>query len=50
VERVTQNANELIAQAVRFRPETASWQWELTVIDNPKIVNALCMAGGKMGI
>ncbi len=50
VERITQITNELIAQAVRFRPETASWQWELTVIDDPKIVNAFCMAGGKMGI
>jgi len=50
VERVRRITNDLIAQAVRFRPETAGWTWELTVIDDPKTVNAFCMAGGKMGI
>src|SRR3974377_716019 len=42
--------DRLIAQAVRFRPESAKWDWQLSVIDDPKIVNAFCMAGGKMAI
>ena len=50
VERVREITDRLIAQAVRFRPESATWNWEITVIDEPKIVNAFCMAGGKMGL
>jgi len=50
VERVKEITNRLIAEAVRFRPDSASWQWEIEVLDDPKTVNAFCMAGGKMGI
>ena len=50
VDRVKQITNRLIAEAVRFRPDSAAWHWEVQVIDEPKIVNAFCMAGGKMGI
>jgi Zn-dependent protease with chaperone function len=50
VARVKEITNRLIAEAVRFRPDSASWHWEVQVIDEPKIVNAFCMAGGKMGI
>ena len=50
VERVREITNRLVAQAVRFRPDSASWNWEVQVIDEPKTVNAFCMAGGKMGI
>lgn len=50
VERVKAITNGLIAEAVRFRPDSASWHWEVQVIDAPKTVNAFCMAGGKMGI
>src|SRR5207245_11482441 len=39
-----------IAQAVRFRPDSAKWKWEVQVINVPKAVNAFCMAGGKMAI
>jgi hypothetical protein len=42
--------DRLIAQAVRFRPDTATWNWQIEVIDEPKTINAFCMAGGKMGI
>ncbi|MCW5603198.1 MAG: M48 family metallopeptidase [Burkholderiales bacterium] len=49
-ERVREITNRLIAEAVRFRPDSANWAWEVRVIDEPKIVNAFCMAGGKMGI
>ena len=49
-ERVKEITDKLIAQAVRFRPDSASWRWEVQVIDDPKQVNAFCMAGGKMAI
>jgi predicted Zn-dependent protease len=50
VERVKEITDRLVAQAVRFRPDSASWNWEVQVIQDPKIVNAFCMAGGKMAI
>jgi len=50
VERVREITERLIAQAVRFRPDTAKWSWDVQVIDDPKTVNAFCMAGGKMAI
>jgi predicted Zn-dependent protease len=48
--KVREITDRLIAQAVRFRPDSASWNWEVQVIDDPKQVNAFCMAGGKMAI
>jgi len=49
-EKVRSITERLIAQAVRFRPESAGWAWEVRVINDPKVVNAFCMAGGKMAI
>lgn len=49
-ERVRAITDRLIAQAVRFRPESAKWAWQVQVIKDPKTVNAFCMAGGKMAI
>lgn len=42
--------DRLIDQAVSYRPETRDWAWSVKVIDEPKTVNAFCMAGGKMAI
>lgn len=42
--------DRLIDQAVNYRPETRDWAWSVKVIDEPKTVNAFCMAGGKMAI
>ena len=42
--------DRLIAEAIKFRPESAGWRWEVQVINDPKTVNAFCMAGGKMAI
>jgi len=47
VERITQN---LVRQAVIMRPSTNKWAWEVKVIDDPEVVNAWCMAGGKMAV
>ena len=40
----------LIAQAIKYRPETSKWDWQVKIIDDPETVNAFCMAGGKMAI
>jgi predicted Zn-dependent protease len=48
--RVQRITDRLIDQAVNYRPETRDWNWSVKVIDDPKTVNAFCMAGGKMAI
>lgn len=48
--RVEQITGRLVAQAIRYRPETEKWAWEVKVIDEPKTVNAWAMAGGKMAL
>jgi predicted Zn-dependent protease len=50
VGRVHESTSRLIAQAIKYRPETQNWEWSVKVIDDPKTVNAWCMAGGKMAI
>ncbi len=47
VERITER---LVAQAILMRPDTRSWSWSVAVIDDPKTVNAWCMAGGRMAL
>jgi predicted Zn-dependent protease len=48
--RVDKITARLIAQAIKYRPETESWDWQVAVIDDPKTLNAWCMAGGRMAI
>lgn len=48
--RVHKITGRLIAQAIMVRPETESWQWSITIIDEPENVNAWAMAGGKMAL
>jgi predicted Zn-dependent protease len=50
LKKVQEITDRLIAQAIKFRPDSASWSWEVKVINDPKTVNAFCMAGGKMAI
>ena len=49
-QRVINITERLVAQAIIIRPETAKWDWQMKVIDDPKVVNAWCMAGGKMAV
>src|SRR5437868_4482001 len=49
-QKVREITDRLIAQAIRFRPDAADWKWQVQVINDPKTVNAFCMAGGKMAI
>jgi predicted Zn-dependent protease len=48
--RVDRITARLVAQAIKYRPETERWDWQVAVIDDPKTLNAWCMAGGKMAI
>ena len=50
VARVKTITGRLIPPAIAYRPETASWDWQVVVIDEPETLNAWCMAGGKMAI
>lgn len=50
VARVRGITDRLVAQAIRYRPDSAHWAWEVNVIDDPKTLNAFCMPGGKMAI
>ena len=48
--RVEEITERLVAQAVLMRPETADWEWTIEVIEDPEVVNAWCMAGGRMAV
>lgn len=50
VARVNEITDKLIVQAEIMRPETQKWDWSVKVLDDPQMVNAWCMAGGKMAI
>ncbi|AHE99604.1 M48 family metallopeptidase [Thioalkalivibrio paradoxus] len=49
-QRVLRISERVVAQAVRYRPDTADWDWQIAVIDAPDTINAFAMAGGKMAI
>jgi predicted Zn-dependent protease len=46
---VQQVTNRLVNQAIRVVPDSASWKWEMHVIEDDN-VNAWCMPGGKMAV
>lgn len=50
VKRVDTITGRLITQAIKMRPDTEKWEWSVEVIDDPEMVNAWCMAGGRMAI
>jgi len=48
--RVDGITNRLVAQAIRYRPDSAKWDWQVAVIDDPDTLNAYCLPGGRMAI
>jgi predicted Zn-dependent protease len=48
--RVDTITGRLVAQAIEMRPATAEWEWSIEVIEDPEVVNAWCMAGGRMAV
>ncbi|MBM4221953.1 MAG: M48 family metallopeptidase, partial [Gammaproteobacteria bacterium] len=50
LKRVDTITGRLIAQAVIMRPDTQKWEWSVQIIDDPEMVNAWCMAGGRMAL
>ena len=48
--RVETITGRLIPQAIKYRPETKDWAWNVKVIDDPDTVNAFAMAGGKIAV
>ena len=50
IKRVETITGRLITEAIKMRPDTDSWEWSVVVIDDPEMVNAWCMAGGRMAI
>lgn len=47
--RVQSIAQPLIEQAMKLRPETRNWRWDVHVLQSDE-VNAWCMAGGKIAV
>ena len=45
LKRVEVITARLVAQAIVMRPDSAKWEWSVQVIDDPKTVNAWCLAG-----
>jgi predicted Zn-dependent protease len=48
--RIEVITGQLITEAIKMRPDTVNWEWSVVVIDDPKTINAWCMAGGRMAI
>ena len=49
-DRVGVVTGRVVAEAVARYPHTAGWRWSVALIDDPKAVNAWCMAGGRMAV
>ncbi len=49
-ERVERITGRVVGEAVARYSHTASWEWSVALIDDPKNVNAWCMAGGRMAV
>lgn len=48
--RIDLITGRLVAQAIKMRPDTKDWEWSVEIIDDPEMINAWCMAGGRMAI
>lgn len=50
VDRVATITGRLVTVAAREYPQSAGWEWSVAIVDDPEMVNAWCMAGGRMAV
>ena len=50
MDRVATITGRLVTVAKQKFPQSANWEWSVAIIDDPKTVNAWCMAGGRMAV
>jgi Zn-dependent protease with chaperone function len=48
--RVATITGRLVTIAVQKFPASATWEWSVAIVDDPEVVNAWCMAGGRMAV
>ena len=48
--RMARITGRLVAVAVQEYPHTARWEWSVALVDDPDVINAWAMAGGRMAI
>jgi predicted Zn-dependent protease len=48
--RVGTITGRLVTIAVEKFPSSANWEWSVAIVDDPEVVNAWCMAGGRMAV
>jgi predicted Zn-dependent protease len=49
-DRVATITGRLVSVATQMYPHTAKWEWSVAIVDDPEMVNAWCMAGGRMAV
>ena len=49
-DKVATITGRLVTEAIALYPNSANWEWSVAIIDDPKTVNAWCMAGGRMAV
>jgi predicted Zn-dependent protease len=48
--RVATITGRLVTVATQKYPNSAGWEWSVAIVDDPEVVNAWCMAGGRMAV
>lgn len=50
MDRVATITGRLVTVAEQKYPQSAKWEWSVAIVDDPEMVNAWCMAGGRMAV
>jgi Zn-dependent protease with chaperone function len=50
MDKVQTITGRLVTEAIALYPQSAKWEWSVAIIDDPEMVNAWCMAGGRMAV
>ncbi len=49
-DKVQTITGRLVTEAIALYPQSSDWEWSVAIIDDPEMVNAWCMAGGRMAV